>query len=382
MAAEGILNAWIDANILLLVLVAAWLPLRRVLAQGWLGQALMGQARAMEWIFISVVVAPFLARLVSSPAAGQFNLSDLLVAQYLDGNVEMSATQFETLLGLRADLTDAFLLQQAPWAQGLLVLLLLGLLVSVARLGLAVLRLRRMLNRAHVWRRFGRLELLISDDANVPFSTCGLRRRFVVLPSDAVAHGQDLHFTLAHEFQHLRQADLLHEFAVEALRPFFFWNPAFHICSRQLRELREMACDQALTLRRPVELGGYCRSLIRACGRARADGALFIPVGPAVGFVDSRHGTALNSQLGRRIVALTGRTPSPLGQKTWKAIGLLLCALLALGAVLMRSPTGWSHDRIMLSTIVNLERLDARNASQPRLSGSFVPTDTAPLARE
>ncbi len=378
MVAESILNAWVDANILLVVLVAAWIPMRHALARGRLGQAMMGQARAMEWIFIAVIVAPFLARLVFPPVGPQLNLADLLVAQYLNGNLEMSATRFETLLGLRADLTDAFLLQRDGWANAVLALLLLGFTLSAARLCFAALHLRRVLRHAHPWRRFGRLELLISDEVAVPFSTCGLRRRYVVLPVSALGHGRDLHFTLAHEFQHLRQYDLLHEFAVEALRPFFFWNPAFHLCSRQLRELREMACDQAVALRRPIELGGYCRSLIRACGRARPEGSVFVPVGPAVGFVDSTHGTAMNSQLGRRIVALTGCTPSLESQQAWKAIGLLFCVLLALGAVVMQSPTGWSHDRIMLSTIVNLERLDERNASQPSISGMFATIDPVP----
>ena len=380
MAVEGIVNAWIDANILLLVLVAAWLPLRRVLSGGRLGQALMGQARAMEWIFIAVILAPFLARLISGPSVAQLSLSDLLVSQYLNGNLEMSATRFEFLLGLRAELTDAFLLQREIWTQGLLALLLLGFMLSGVRLFVAALRLRRVLRNAHTLRCFGRLELLISDEVAVPFSTCGLRRRYVVLPVNALGHGRDLHFTLAHEFQHLRQFDLLHEFAVEALRPFFFWNPAFHICSRQLRDLREMACDQAVALRRPVELGGYCRSLIRACGRAQVDGAVFVPVGPAVGFVESSR-TTMNSQLGRRIIALTGRTPPPGGQQVWKAIGLLFCTLLALGAVLMQSPTGWSHDRIMLSTIVNLERLEQRNASQPREAATLAPVNATTSAQ-
>ncbi|MFD0981974.1 M56 family metallopeptidase [Tropicimonas aquimaris] len=379
MAIEDILNAWIDANILLLALVAVWLPMRRIFAHGRFGQALMGQARAMEWIFIAVIVAPFIARLACTPAPAQLNFSDILLAQYLSGNLEMSASRFEFLLGLRTELTDAFLLQSAFWAQALLAFLALGLMVSALRLGLAALRLRQVLRRAHPWRRFGRLELLISDETTVPFSTCGLRRRYVVLSANALAHNRDLQLTLSHEFQHLRQFDLLHEFAVEALRPFFFWNPAFHLCGRQMRELREMACDQAVVLRHPVVLGGYCRSLIRASNRARVGRSVFVPVGPVVGFVETPRGPALDSQLGRRIVALTGHTPSPLGQHAWKGIGLLLCLCLVLGAVLLRSPTGWSHDRIMLSMIVNLERLDQRNASPSHVPELFVSASDASL---
>ena len=51
-------------------------------------------------------------------------------------------------------------------------------------------------------------------------------------------------------------------------------------------------------------------------------------------------------------------------------------------AMLMQRPGDWSHDRLMLSTIVNLERMASRNAaptSTPTsasdiLQGSFMPT--------
>jgi hypothetical protein len=45
---------------------------------------------------------------------------------------------------------------------------------------------------------------------------------------------------------------------------------------------------------------------------------------------------------------------------------MFVSALLATGvmatALLMQRPGDWSHDRIMLSTIVNLERMAHRNA--------------------
>ena len=41
----------------------------------------------------------------------------------------------------------------------------------------------------------------------------------------------------------------------------------------------------------------------------------------------------------------------------WAVIALVL----GLGAASVRQTEDWSHDRIMLSTVVNLERLEARN---------------------
>ena len=42
-----------------------------------------------------------------------------------------------------------------------------------------------------------------------------------------------------------------------------------------------------------------------------------------------------------------------------------LVALLVFGTVAIQRPGDWSQDRLMLSTIVNLERLEARTAPRP-----------------
>ena len=52
----------------------------------------------------------------------------------------------------------------------------------------------------------------------------------------------------------------------------------------------------------------------------------------------------------------------------------IACAVIAT-AFLIQRPGDWSHDRIMLSTIVNLERMAHRSAAQTTVSalnGGFV----------
>ncbi len=364
MAAELLLNTWIDANLLLGLFVLLWIPVRRLLPLKGLRLAFIGQARALELVIVAVLLASVLPSLVSGLSVFETpTVSDMLLANFLSGNIDMSAVRFEALLGLRERLVEAFLLQDALWAQMLLAVLATGGVVHAIRFGRASLRLRGIVKRSHPWRRFGRLRLVISEEVRVPFSTCGLRNRYVILPVEVLAHNRDLHYALAHEFQHLRQFDLAYEIGLEALKPLFFLNPAFAVMCRQLRELREMSCDQQVAMRPHLDRSGYCRSLIRANERACRHGTVFFPVGPVVALVGAGDGSVLNSQLGRRIFALTDCPSSTGGQRTWRLIGLALCILLLSGAVVMRSSSGWSHDRIMLSTIVNLERLGERNAT-------------------
>lgn len=60
---------------------------------------------------------------------------------------------------------------------------------------------------------------------------------------------------------------------------------------------------------------------------------------------------------------------------------LVLCLALGIGvlATTVRQPGDWSQDRLMLSTIVNLERLDAITARNPIPFQSSSAFETSPL---
>jgi len=62
--------------------------------------------------------------------------------------------------------------------------------------------------------------------------------------------------------------------------------------------------------------------------------------------------------------------PCRFAARRWAApAGLLaLTVTITLAALAIQRPGDWSQDRLMLSTIVNLERLEARNAVLARLA--------------
>jgi len=247
MQADALLNAYIDLNLLLLVGAVIWLGLRRMLTRHGLGKAFLPQLRLLNRLTVLMFVSPVLALgFTTWVVAHPPNISDLLVSQYLQGRVNISASHFETIIGLREDLVRNLMTQQVFWARALALVITIGTAFCALQVLTSVLRLRNGLRSAFLWKQIGRVQLRISDSASVAYSTRGLFTLYVVLPSPLLNDTRDLRLTVAHELQHFRQRDIECEFLLEILRPLLFWNPAFYLWRSEVRILREYACDLIL----------------------------------------------------------------------------------------------------------------------------------------
>lgn len=145
---------------------------------------------------------------------------------------------------------------------------LLGLLVSLVRLGGDFRRTTRIIAEAQAIRRHGRVHVLISELARVPFSFWRPGRYDIVVPSSLVLQPGDLRMAVLHEAQHHRQQDTKWLYLYQLLASLFYWNPAVHRLECDLRALQELACDEALAARKSVGGTEYCRSLLRVAERA------------------------------------------------------------------------------------------------------------------
>lgn len=371
MPTDVLLNAYIDLNILLLAGTLLWFAARKALARSPLGRAYRPQLRLLNGMTVllagsPVLILAFTHYVIAHPP----NFSDMLVSQYLQGNVSMSAGTFEATLGLREDAVRGLTSLQPLWAQALAAAFAAGALLCLAHVAVSVFRLHQNLSGAFVWKSIGRVQLMVSDDICVAYSTRGPFRRYVVLPSSLLNDPRDLRLTIAHELQHFRQRDIECEFLLEMLRPLLFWNPAFYMWRREVRLLREFACDQALMARPGFDVRAYCECLIRACAHAARGPALFTRRSPAVALVDRRE-TRRGASLQRRIIAVTALQPKGPNSLGWGLVSLAMAGVVLATAMLLQRPSDWSHDRIMLSTIVNLERMASRNTA-PELAVSAL----------
>ncbi|MEM6825439.1 MAG: M56 family metallopeptidase [Pseudomonadota bacterium] len=357
-----VLEGYIDLNIALVFSLLIWFGARAALSRTRYAVAYPMQLSLLMALFVCVLLSPLLGGAVSHAyhlAAPKSSLavSDIAVAAFLQGSIDMKAVEFEALLNTRQRWLDALVGGNTPLSLGLAGLLAAGasaLLARVIRTGLSI---RRTIGASFLWRRTARVDIRLSDRVRVPFAARGLRRRYVVLPSAMVTQPRAMRFVLAHEFQHIRQGDVEWEIAFECFRPLVFWNPAIGVWKAEIDRLRELSCDQIVIASRRVDVRDYTTCLLDIC--ARTVGASS-PKVMNVAFVQTGRARRV---LKRRILALRqGKPQVATGSHAAVAIlALTLGVAIAIGSASIRQSKDWSQDRLMLSTVVNLERLEAIN---------------------
>src|SRR6185437_8774813 len=138
-----------------------------------------------------------------------------------------------------------------------------GLLLTLVPLSGEARATSRAIRQAVVLRSIRSIRILISDTEQVPFAAWIPGRAYIVLPAALLLRPTDLRIALAHEGQHHRQLDTLCVHAVLLGRALFGANPAVHWLVRQLFELQEFACDEALARHPSHCADAYCACLLR-----------------------------------------------------------------------------------------------------------------------
>ena len=373
MEIRTLIDAYIDVNILLALTLVFWFIARRILAALGLRHAYTTKLRLLSGVFLATILSPILAVIISmlsttGPFATTFsvNLTDLATAQFLNGSFGMQPSAFENALGFRNRLVSGILFQDSKLAVALISFMIFGFSFTLLRLALGFKSLCTVVSASTIWRKFGSLELRVSDTVSIPFSTRTLRRRIIVVPSSLLENPDDLKVALSHEFQHFRQGDLEWEIALELLRPWFFWNPAFAIWKRKFEMLRELSCDQNVLARRVIIPGDYCKSLLRICENSLKPKRHFVAEVPQVALADNKRswfGISSASFLRNRLESLLDGNLERHPRTVYALTIVPLLVVTLVGTMAIRNPDDWSYDRLMLSTIVNLERLADRNKS-------------------
>ena len=370
-AISTVFDAYINVNILLIFLLALWLASRGLMRLLGLSHAYTAQLHLMHAILLTIVISPFIVPAISAliqtwvlPQNVSMNLGDFVVSQYLQGSFAMKASMLEQVLTFRTQVTSDVVELNTQFGVAIAAFALAGLLFFSARLMISVFKLYRVIGASYTWRKIGNLHLCLSDTTTVPFSTRTFGKRYVVIPSAMLTNPQDLRIALGHEFQHLRQFDVEWEIGMEVLKPLFFWNPAYYLWKQQIDRLRELSCDQQVLARKGFDVAAYCECLLRVCHNSLTKNRLFSVEVPKValvnigGRISGRRSAAF---LRRRLLSLIeGGTKGP----TKTAFACLLVPLITVAivsSVAIHKGDDWSHDRIMLSTIVNLERLEVHN---------------------
>lgn len=366
---ETVLSTYFDINVLLMATAGLWILARILMRRFSFRYAFTSQANLIRFVVLAAISLP----IVFSVCINQtilsetvpINLSDFVVSQYIKGNLQISPLSLEAILTARQTLTSEITSLDHPVTISILVGMLLCALYMGLRSILTAVTLHNSLHSACPWRRFGNVQFAVSDTLRVPYSTRTFGQRYIILPSSMLVQPTDLKVAIAHELQHLRQRDVEWEIAAALLTPVFFWNPAFYFLKHQIEELRELSCDQQVLRRANLTAREYCDCLLRVCANRFERPSIFALQVPKVTLVETQ------SRLLRKKPArlLANRVLSALDcnakRQSRMTVALIAAALLSLSGLMafaIQKPNDWSHDRLMLSTIVNLDRLEQRNS--------------------
>ncbi|CUH53409.1 M56 family metallopeptidase [Shimia marina] len=323
----------------------------------------MGMA-VIACLAVLPLVAPYL---VTSPYAASVNATDAIVAQVLNGNLDISASRMMQILTLKSEWMSQVATASSTAAQVLIAGFLAAFIARTCYLVVNIARICNALKSGRVVQRTRRCRLVATSSVSVPFSTRGLWYYYVVLPEALIADRAAVQMALGHELQHIRQGDVDAEVLLSLISPIAVLNPGFWFLSSRLRKLGELACDRAYLARKGFDAHGYALRLLevaRSTSAAKQQPTAFgVPlVGRRVPFLSRR------SMLKDRIVAIADHQAEPAKEAVvfGAFLSLVMAGVVLLGAVSLAEPEDWSHERIMLSTVANLDRLNHLNTLAQR----------------
>ncbi|MEL6570097.1 MAG: M56 family metallopeptidase [Pseudomonadota bacterium] len=316
----------------------------------------------------SVLILPLLMPLImATPYAVSVNATDAVVAQYLKGNISISAMEMSRIVDFRSNWVMDIASGASVVGQTVVAAFLSAAVLRVGYLCLNFYRIRRAVLGGVTLRQSRQLRVVASPDISVPFSTRGLWRHYVVLPSTMAHDYAATRMALGHEFQHIRQGDVTAEVLIAMASPLYVLNPGYWYLSGRVRKLGELACDRAYLARHLQDAHSYSLRLLsiaRSAAKARQQPAAFgvALTGRALPWFGRK------SMLKSRILEIARDLDRPAKETRW--VGLALSAVLSIAivgtATSLSKPADWSHERIMLSTVVNLERIDQLNTLAQR----------------
>ncbi len=308
------------------------------------------------------ILAPF-AGLISSTLS--FNATDLFVSQYLKGNLSLSASQVADVLSAKDGLIANLVSTTTTISVLVLVAFAAAACLRAAYIGLNIFRIYRLIQQAQPVHIAGRISIWASNTIEVPFSTRGLSKYHIVLPAAMLHQQRAVRIALGHEAQHIRQRDVDWEILLSLISPLFVLNPAFWCLSDRIRRFREYSCDAALLRQSRFDAKEYCLLLLdiatKGATASRAPAlATSVPFWGREGIFNRSN----NSALRQRVLALANDTDvlqaGIARHANWVPATVLL-TLIVLMIAFVAKPPDWSYDRLMLSSVLNLERLDRIN---------------------
>ncbi len=199
--------------------------------------------------------------------------------------------------------------------------LAVGFLILVFRLGLNLKKLVQLGNRSVLIRRQGSVRIGLSHEITIPISFLLGFQKWIFIPIELLTTSRDFRIAIRHELQHHRQGDTRWAILIELLVCLFFPNPVIYKWKRDIVEMQEFSCDEALIGQKGISSYDYGRCLLRVAEAALGDCQM--PIGTIGMATLSKNPKYYKSFLRRRIEMFTSHDRPRFSNKAGALIGTI-----------------------------------------------------------
>jgi len=193
-----------------------------------------------------------------------------------------------------------------PWQSWILAAAAAGTAILLARLAVAMFKLRRLAASAAPFQLMSGIPVLLSGEISIPLAG-GVLRPFILLPAEARQWSAErLRLVVLHELAHVNRRDCLIQILAQCACAFYWWQPLAWLAAARLALEREKACDDAVSLQAdPAVYAGHLLELARGLPPMTAPGSAVAMAQPAA--LEQRVKSLLNARrdcrpLSRRVV--------------------------------------------------------------------------------
>lgn len=310
MSIASILKGYLCINILLIFSFLIFLLFRRVAVFAKIFPSHTQLIRVGQAIILLSIAAPIVLQAIPQRHMVKMELRILRPPAEEDGSFDeikkgqkkklARDAQFEKNSTSKVSFLDHMMLWfRSEISFSLFVVLFIGFLFSFFRFFKNILGLQKLIASTTSIRTLGRVRVVVAESITVPFSVWLWPTSWVVLPNKILENGNDFRLAIRHELQHHRQGDTLWAILTEILLCIFFPNPVLYFWKKEITELQEFSCDEALIGRKGVSSYEYGSCLVRVAEAALGNRKMY--VGTTCMAVASRNPISFKSFLRRRV---------------------------------------------------------------------------------
>jgi hypothetical protein len=127
----------------------------------------------------------------------------------------------------------------------------------------SLLKISWNLKKREVFKKIGKVKILISDRLESPYSFSFFRKSYISIPIFLLNDQKSFTLAIKHELEHIRARHTFFSHLSELLSAMTVWNPIVNLWLKMIASEQEFACDEAILKKHKNDKMNYIKCLFK-----------------------------------------------------------------------------------------------------------------------